>query len=544
VSARPLRDALRTSLQTLRRLSASAEEKALQAKRDAVDGLLADLSVVAGPGFEGTVLVDATWDNPNYWLRYALVRAALGLAAGDEVGLLGPFHADRSGRTLRRFGVRRFVDLEDGLGDREAAGREARRLLSATRTPDDMLAWTLPEGIPPHDLYDGVLKRQRHAVVDLQHPQIEQDVTEYLLAIGSARRLLDDVGPRLLVTAHTASGRMFCGPAVWLAARRGIRILVPYGGYGVLRLYKINRPDDIFSYANCPTGEEIDGLPSDKAESLARLGREYISLRLGGKTQDLASVYAFHRGGDGLDREAITSHFGWPRDRPIVAVYASTWFDNPHAMGMTHFRDFVDWLRVTFDVARGHRAVSWLFRRHPCDDWYGGVTLKDLLPDSGEEHVRQCPPEWNGGALTRHVDGLVSLQGTAGVEYACSGKPVLVGDRGWYHDRGFVVWPRSREDYLAKLTSPWWQELDLAETARRAQIFAGWYFGRPTWQGRFHIGEDSDRDALYETMPALLEDNRDVVRREIEEIRRWYDSEHRLYHTFKMRDAGEYALPG
>jgi len=76
-----------------------------------VDRLLARLSSAPPRVFAGTVLVDGQWDNPNYWLRYALLRAGLGLP-GSEVGLLGRYHSVPVRQTFETLGIRRTVSME------------------------------------------------------------------------------------------------------------------------------------------------------------------------------------------------------------------------------------------------------------------------------------------------------------------------------------------------------------------------------------------------------------------------------------------------
>jgi hypothetical protein len=310
-----------------------------------------------------------------------------------------------------------------------------------------------------------------------------------------------------------------------------------------VRAHKVRAVADLYTFPDCPTSAELDEVPPDQAERLADIGRAYLDARLGGTTSDIGARYAFRRNRGEIDRARLVERFGWDPSRPIVAVYASTWFDSPHSYGMTQFRDLADWLTATLEEARKAREVNWLFRPHPCDEWYGGVTLKDMMPPLAEEHIRLSPPEWNGAAVMRSVDALITLQGTAGVEFAAQGKPVLVADRSWYHDRGFVKWARTRDEYLSALGTPWWKELDLATAAQRAQVFAGWYFCRPAWHGGYRLGDDSEQESLYAAIPELLGGNAEAIRREITTLREWYASDHLLYHTYKMRHAEAYDLP-
>ena len=490
--------------------------------------------------FKGAVLVDAMWDNPNYWIRYALFRAAVGSAGGREVGMVGMYRAAEGRRTLERFGISRTAQVLDLRGDMAAHQREARRLLAETRTPADVLSWRLPHGVPADFVYDGILKRQRSACVDLADQRLVGYVTEALASIAAAAALLDSDRFELILLSHAVNFQF--AALAWLATRRGIPVVLLYGNYGVPRFVKLMEPGDLYDTINRPTAAELISVSEARQEKLAAVGSAYLERRLVGATDDIGARYAYQRASEQLSRAALIEKLGWDPDLPIVGVYASNWFDFPHPCGMTHFRDFLDWTEATLGVAQRRRGVNWLFKAHPCDQWYGGVTLADLMPrlEAGG-HVQLAPTDWNGSAVLEAMDAIVTYHGTIGIEAAAAGKPVLVADRGWYHDAGFVTWPHSREEYVELLAADWWKSVDLHATRRRAQVFAGWYFGRPAWQRGFVLTDDSVQAPIYARIPRLFADNPEALRRELDAIRAWFASDHRHYHTFKMALAEELA---
>src|SRR5207302_2340330 len=108
---------------------ALAERARASRDRRATEDVLARLPSAAAPTGQSCVLVDAMYDNPNYWIRYAMLRAALGLAHGHEIGVLGPYRARQCRRTLHRLEVSdtvRITDLRGAVGTHRAA---ASRLL-------------------------------------------------------------------------------------------------------------------------------------------------------------------------------------------------------------------------------------------------------------------------------------------------------------------------------------------------------------------------------------------------------------------------------
>ena len=152
----------------------------LGAQRASADRFLADFSKAVGKPFFEKVVVDALWDNPNYWARYALLRKAWGLAGGRETGYLGLSGTGERLKTLRRVGINDIIRFEDIRGDRASHRAEAERLLSETNKPGDVLGWKMPNGFPADVLYDGLMKRQKSAYVTLEDPSLVEYVTEAL----------------------------------------------------------------------------------------------------------------------------------------------------------------------------------------------------------------------------------------------------------------------------------------------------------------------------------------------------------------------------
>lgn len=492
--------------------------------------------------FDGTVLLDGMFDNANYWYRLSLLRGALGLQHGREVGVTGPFNADPASRTFCNIGVAEVVafDRLATTADRAQAKQTARTLVSGTSNADGVLHWQLPYDVPATVVYDGLLKDQRLPSLDPDEPIFGDRVAAALTQIAAAARLIEAYQPTLVVLSHGCNIRY--GALAYLAARAGVPAIIAFGNYGVPRFYRIDRCEDLFDPVDCPRGVELDALTPDVATLLAATGREYLAARTTGSTDDIGGQYAFSGSGKLVDKAGITARFGWSPDAPIVAVYAANWFDFPHYTGMTNFRDFADFVRATFDGARTASHVNWLFRRHPADDFYGGPTLTDVLPQSLPGHVAVCPADLNSNDVVRNADGIVTYHGTVGIEAAAADTPVLVADRGWYHDCGFVTWPNSREDYLATLAREWWRNVDLPVRRLRAEIFAGWYFGVPDWQQSLICADDSRQQENYQHLNQGLAPAGQALARERAAITSWWHSGARFYHTQKMANADSYSL--
>ena len=516
-------------------------KRELQVKRDSVDRMLATLARESSERFEGEILIDAQYDNPNYWLRTSLLRAALGLAYGKEIGLLGEYRQTECSRTMRILGIAKQRQYSEIRIDRKAIRNLSRKLIRSARSADDVLKWKLPETVPATMIYDGILKRQRLPMIDVHRHDFLHLVEEGLKGIALAKQLLDEHDFKLVVISHPF--HFIYGPIAWQALQRGIPVVLPFGLFGVNRMMRMKSPEDLSAFYDCPSRAEMDNLPDHRSNSLATIGKQYLARRFGGKADDLAAVYAYQRRNGVTSRDQICRRFGWDPTKPIVGFYASNWFDWPHQLGMSQFRDFLDWTEVTFGVAQAHTDVNWLFKSHPCEEWFGGVSLASILDQfDNPPHIAMADEAWNNTAVMKSIDALITYHGTAGIECASLGKPVLVPDRGKYDDCGFVKVAQDRADYLRLLKTEWWRDMDLQDYQRRAEIFAGWWFCAPDWQGEFILADDPHGNALYDIIPGLLERNTSVVTREIEHLRDWFYSGHAYSHKYKMMQADDFTL--
>jgi len=507
---------------------------AYTAQRDEVETFLASIPAHDPILKGGNVLVDGTWDNPNYWLRFGLIRSALGLQSSTLTGIVGQYRSRYCRRSFKNFGFDNVVEYTP----KQSAGflRQAREMLESVKTPDDFLALRLPGGLPSDFLYDGILKRQRAACVDIHAPSLADHLAEQLHAISWAQRILNSQKYELLIISHPIN--LFYAALTWTALSQNIPVFIPFGNYGVPRFVKMRTAADIRNMVDRPMPQNMESLSPERAAEFESVGAACLQRRFAGQTDDLGAIYAFQKRKGYITRAEIQKQFGWDPARPIVAFYASNWFDFPHGLGMSHFRDFLDWLQITVQAAEKNTRVNWLFKAHPCDEWYGGITLSDLMPSLGSNnHVRIVPKDWNNTALMNSVDALITYHGTAGLEYAASGKPVLLADRGWYHDLGFARCCSSRADYIQSLDTDWWSKFDTRDAARRARTFCGYYLGRAAWQGDFLLQDDSTQDAIYPKVIPLFKQTQ-VWKREIETLRRWFLSPAPHYHTFKVQEAG------
>lgn len=505
--------------------------------RKKTNQLLHSFALAGERFFHGTVLVDAMWDNPNYWIRYSMIRRALGLTSAREIGVIGPYRRKEQLGTLSRFGIKEIADYVELGGSGNEHLCNAKKLCGFLKKPEDVLKLSLPHDIPAGFLYDYILKKQKSAFVKVDDPALVDYLSDYFGYISASERIFKMFDIDLLFLSHTES---IYTPLFWLALRKNKKVILPWGNGGVFLFWQVKEPSMLCNFMPSPTYKMFLETSARQKQALQKVGAECLEKRLSGTSDDHSAIWAYRKRTGHIDRKQICSEFNWDYNKKIVAVYASVWFDYPHATGMREFCDFYDWITSILNVAKQNKKVNWLFKGHPCDQWYGGVTLEDVISLKSLDHIKLAGKEWQGLAMLKAVDAVITHHGTVGLEATSIGRPVMVAEKSWYDGWGFVKCPESRQDYLSLLGQEWWRGMDVKKNVELAQIFAGWYWGRPAWQNNFLLRDDSDQWEIYKTIPDLLANNKQAIDKEMETIRRWFESDYQHYHVYKMMQTSEY----
>ncbi len=514
-------------------------------KRKQFDSSISRLGDSADRGFVGPFVVDGLFDNPNYWARFAFASNAFGLRPEQGIGLLGPFQVSPVMLTLRRLKIRKLFSFDRGLRAGEfyrSCQQEASLSIRGVKTAADLLKIKLPYDFPPEFLYDAILKEERVATVNPDSPAVVSLLAECIGYLYQTEALIREHGPEIFFMSHVISHRM--GAIAWVALKHSIPVYLLFGNYGTFRFTRIMSPDEIFDTTDRPNASEIENLSPQVREQLIAATRQYMAIRERGESGDIGARYAFARNNEVWEKESLCSEYGWDLDKPIISVYASNWFDYPHAFGLKNFVDFLEWIQVTIRAIRENRAVNWLLKPHPCDEWYGGVTLKDLVEEHPDyPHIRLCPQRMSAKATKSVSDGLVTVHGTAAIEFALDGKPTLLADRGWYHTAGIGRVCNSQSEYVEQLTASWYKDFDSNALIQRAEIFAGIYFTPVSWQNGLLFLDDSEQWKIFDHLPDLLKKHPVAIRNEIRAIQDWKSSGHPYLHTFKHINSGNATSP-
>lgn len=157
------------------------------------------------------------------------------------------------------------------------------------------------------------------------------------------------------------------------------------------------------------------------------------------------------------DVQAIRSRMGLSQDLPIWGIFTHINWDSVSDYSPMLYESFNQWLIDTIEKISTITNVQWIIKIHPAESWDNPHTGSAKLIRS---KFAQLPPHIRIMSSTDAVspldffnliDGVVTVYGTAGLEAAIHGKPIILAGDAHYGKKGFTVDSETREEYLIKL---------------------------------------------------------------------------------------------
>ena len=131
-------------------------------------------------------------------------------------------------------------------------------------------------------------------------------------------------------------------------------------------------------------------------------------------------------------------------DKPIWGVMAHINWDSVSDYSPMAYSSFDEWMVDTIETVSKITDVQWLIKVHPIEAYdnpaAGVQRLIDTRFPNLPAHVHVIPAEEQVSPLEffHVVDGAVTVYGTAGLELALQGKPVILAGEAHYGGKGFT----------------------------------------------------------------------------------------------------------
>jgi Capsule polysaccharide biosynthesis protein len=312
------------------------------------------------------------------------------------------------------------------------------------------------DGVPVGDLlYDTYLRAQKCATIDTCSNELLLEVSLALNTVRFMRSALDR-HPRIEAAVVGHDCYVLYGILCRLAEQRGgdVHLVSQMKFTASVQRYTATPADERTRMRIC-RNQFAAALNGDRATAIAR-GQALIAGRMAGRNDRRAGKM----GGFDPDKQTVSlpGLFGRaddaPSGRPILCIMASTLADAPHSNSRNVYDDQYVWLIKTLEIARQMPEADWVVKLHP----FTGLYMKRDQIDAIVSHyvestlnMRLLRETVNTRSLLGAIDGMVTPWGTAGLEFATQGVPVVTAGNTFYSGLGFTADPRTAAEYRAAI---------------------------------------------------------------------------------------------
>jgi hypothetical protein len=207
-------------------------------------------------------------------------------------------------------------------------------------------------------------------------------------------------------------------------------------------------------------------------------GREYLRKRFDGDRilNDIPEAsYSFKKGERIISKSDICDRLGWDVEKPIVAIMANDLTDGVFTNNWNLFRDLLTWLRCTLKAAKKIENVNWVLKPHPSDVRKNvkTTTIREYVKLAKDcKHIKLLPDDVGPNSLIGFIDTVLTVHGSAGIEYSSFGIPCILAGEALCSDRGFTHEPQSQEEYFDLLKNIRFIKPLNKMQIEKAQVFA------------------------------------------------------------------------
>jgi hypothetical protein len=407
---------------------------------------------------------------PNYLLRTAVAAKAIQEKSGLDIAVIFngfSFQWTVAKQIYESFRICKFVYLANlyplaniarRIGSRIVAARIGMRL----RSPAEILNIEY-DGIHVGDLiYDDVLKLTGTRTIERINRSVVRAIANSYYFYLQYRALFSDRRYEYYVSTHTAYSEY--GLLCRVALSRGVKVVETTDIQ--MSFYDAIARDNLPTYHDGIRSSIVRELgdPQADAAGLRMSAKSALQRRLSSQVSQIDAEKAFR--GKVYTKAELRQALKLGTDEKIAFVLAHVFSDAPHlSSGMLH-TDYYQWLATTLQVCAKARGVHWVIKPHPSVSIYGeeGVVEK-MVENLVSRNVSICPTDLNTRSLSDCADALVTVHGTAGLEFSCLGVPAVLAGSPFYSGFGFTIEPGSIAQYESTLLM-----LDKVTALRQDQV--------------------------------------------------------------------------
>ncbi|MBU0689937.1 MAG: hypothetical protein KJ850_03190 [Gammaproteobacteria bacterium] len=289
----------------------------------------------------------------------------------------------------------------------------------------------------------------------LQGNSFQNDVSvvrEYafsaLLCAAASAEAFERLMPARVLTSHGTY--VDWGPALHTALAKQIPVVAWMASYLPVRFYLRHIEDGLrldFHNLSAHAWDECSHLELADNQS-ARLDQFLQNRYLKDASFDMKRFKEYTG-----QANLVRRKYGLDAVRPVWGIMTHINWDSVSDFSPMVYESFDEWVVDTIQQIIDVSEVQWIVKVHPAEAWEN--------PDSGvaslikrhfpvlPEHIRVIAAEEELSPLDffQLIDGGITVYGTAGLESALQGKPIILAGEAHYGNKGFTYDSNSQKEY-------------------------------------------------------------------------------------------------
>jgi|APSaa5957512535_1039671.scaffolds.fasta_scaffold03665_9 hypothetical protein len=389
---------------------------------------------------------------PNYLVRTAIAARAIQEKTGLDIEVVfnGFSHQwDYSKNVYQSFGIHKWIYLSSHYILVNFVLYFFSRVLAvwyklSLKNPEDILKITF-NSIKVGDLiYDDVLRETKSNTIDCIDSKVTKCISKSLYFYFQYKLLFYRRSYSYYISTHTAYSEY--GLLCRVALMYDIKVIETSDIQ--MSLYSEISNNNLPTYHDGIKNSILDVFDNSQVD-LDRLcleAKESLHQRLDSKISQIDAQKAYR--GKVYTKKELKHALGIRNEKKIAFVLAHIFKDAPHLSSSMLHADYYQWLFTTLEICSRSTDLNWVVKPHPSSILYDECGLIEKMVDKlNSANVFICPDDLNTKSLSVCADTLITVHGTAGLEYSCLGIPVVLAGKPFYSEFGFTIEPDSKANY-------------------------------------------------------------------------------------------------
>ena len=148
------------------------------------------------------------------------------------------------------------------------------------------------------------------------------------------------------------------------------------------------------------------------------------------------------------NKEEIKKMLGIRNNKKNIIILAHCFSDCTISSNKSVYTDYYEWLEETLKIVSELDNVNWIVRPHPMRNIYNeGKKIEEMYEQNKSNNLYWMSEQYNAYTIPLLADAIITVTGTAGIEYSCLGIPCITTGTPFYSHYGFTINVKSVEHY-------------------------------------------------------------------------------------------------